>query len=122
MIDATSGRYAEAIPRLEQARARAPGFPGVAATLAYAYRGAGRPREAAETLAALRTQPQDARAQMNIALSYAVFGEMDRAFPLLAQAKWDVPSLIEVRTDPLLARLRSDARYPGLLRARGLRP
>jgi TolB-like protein/DNA-binding SARP family transcriptional activator/Flp pilus assembly protein TadD len=122
VMDVTSGRHAEAIPRLEQARASAPGFPGVTSTLVYAYRGAGRHMEAEAALAELRAEPQDARSQMNIALSYAVFGETGTAFPLLAQATWDVPSLIELRADPLLAQLRSDQRYPGLLRAKGLQP
>lgn len=122
VIYAASGRTAEAIPMLEKARAQAPGFPGVTAGLVYAYRRAGRQSDAASALSELRRKPEGGRARVNIALSYAVLGETDTAFRLLQGVDWDVPSLIDLRADPLLARLRSDPRYPGLLLAKGLKP
>ena len=122
IVHATERRYEEAIPTLEGARERAPGFPGVAAALAYSYRGAGRHAAAEAVLSELRAQPERARARANVALSYAVLGEPDAAFPLLTQVEWDVPSLIELRADPLLAELRADPRYRRLLRTIGLRP
>jgi hypothetical protein len=64
----------------------------------------------------------DPRARVNLALAYAALGRVDAAFALFSQVKWDVPSLIELRADPLLEPLRSDPRYHGLLQNIGAEP
>jgi hypothetical protein len=55
------------------------------------------------------------RARINLGLAYAVVGEMDDAFAIFDRVEWDVPSLIELRADPLLAATRADSRYVRLL-------
>jgi tetratricopeptide (TPR) repeat protein len=115
MLEAAEGRYDEAIAALQQAHRRSPGFPGVSAGLVYVYRRTGRPREADAVLAELHGMPDSPRARINQGLAHAVVGEMDDAFAIFDRVEWDVPSLIELRADPLLAAMRADSRYGRLL-------
>jgi len=115
IVEAAEGRYDEAIAALQQARQLSPGFPGVSAGLVYVYRRTGRPREADAVLAELHAMRESPRARINLGLAYAVVGEMDDAFAIFDRVEWDVPSLIELRADPLLAATRADSRYVRLL-------
>jgi hypothetical protein len=63
------------------------------------------------------------------ALGDAMMGNVDRAFATLDSVQWDdpdkvnpVPTVINLRATPLLAPLRSDPRYPALLRRMGYNP
>jgi serine/threonine-protein kinase len=115
IVEATEGRYDEAIAALQQAHQRSPGFPGVSAGLVYVYRRTGRQRDADAVLTELRAMPDSPRARINGGFAHAVVGELDEAFGTFDRAEWDVPTLIELRVDPLLAAMRADSRYARLL-------
>ena len=59
--------------------------------------------------------PDSPRARINGGFAHAVVGELDEAFAIFDRAEWDVPTLIELRVDPLLAAMRADSRYARLL-------
>jgi tetratricopeptide (TPR) repeat protein len=115
IVEATEGRYDEAIAALQQTHQLSPGFPGVSAGLVYAYRRTNRQREADAVLTELRAMPDSPRARINRGFAHAVVGELDEAFAIFDRAEWDVPALIELRVDPLLAAMRVDSRYGRLL-------
>jgi hypothetical protein len=54
-------------------------------------------------------------------MAYAALGQRDSAFYWLEHADWNVRSSIFWPEDPQLASLRSDARFPALLRRMGPR-
>lgn len=119
-VEAREGRYAEAADALERAYAGAPGFPGTAAALALTYRRSGRPADARRVTDELRAAVRNERSRLNLALGLAVLGSADSAFAMLQTARWDVPTLIELRASPLLERFRADPRYTALLQSSGL--
>lgn len=124
VLRAAQGRDAEAGRLLDQAAMGAPGaagFTGVPGARALVLWRTGQRRAADSLLAALAAQADagDERARANLAFAHAVSGRMDDAFALFDQLKWDIPSLIELRADPLLEPLRSDPRYPALLQRIG---
>lgn len=119
-VDAAQGRYTDAIPPLQRVSRLSAGFPGVLAALAYSYRKVGRVAAADSVVRELRRQRKSARGRINVALGDAVLGEIDAAFQGLAGVQWDMPTVIELRADPLLARLRADPRYSTVLRNAGL--
>lgn len=121
-LAASEGRYAEAIELLEPAVKSAPRFPGVRATLAYAYSRGGRHADSRRVAAELRASVRDERARLNLALGHALLGNPDTAFAMLQTARWDVPTLIELRANPLLSGFRADPRYRVLLAKHGLKP
>ncbi|MGK2963752.1 MAG: protein kinase domain-containing protein [Gemmatimonadaceae bacterium] len=121
-LTAREGRYAEAIELLEPALSSTPRFPGVRATLAFAYSRAGRTVDARRLSAELRATVKNERARLNLALGYALLGSPDTAFAMLETARWDVPTLIELRANPLLDGFRADPRYRVLLSKHGLKP
>lgn len=83
--------------------------------LVLAYHALGRKKESDASLAELQAKfPKDAPYQ--IAAAYAFRGERDRAFEWLNRAYADHDTgITEMKTDPLLASLRSDPRYKALL-------
>ncbi len=107
---------------LEQAYAKAAGFPGIPGALAYAYGKIGRDADAGRVLDSTRKAISDDRSRVNYALSLAIVGQTDTAFRMLRSAEWDIPTLIELRSDPLLRQFRSDPQYPELLARLGLKP
>ncbi|MGI9043459.1 MAG: protein kinase domain-containing protein [Gemmatimonadaceae bacterium] len=119
---AREGRYNEAIELLEPAVRSTPDFPGTRATLAYAYSRAGRTADARRLAAELRASVKDERARVNLALGHAMLGNPDTAFAMLQTARWDAPTLIELRANPLLSGFRADPRYRLLLSKHGLKP
>jgi eukaryotic-like serine/threonine-protein kinase len=127
VVEAREGRYAEAVDALERAYAAAPGFPGTGAGLAYSYLRLGRPADARRITDDLRDRAgiqrgavRDERSRLNLALGMAVLGNADSAFAMLQTARWDVPTLIELRANPLLEDFRADSRYAALLQRTGL--
>jgi TolB-like protein/Tfp pilus assembly protein PilF len=114
---AAQGSWDAALALLQSAHAQAPDYPGVPAALAFVNRNLGRSEESQAIVAALeqRRRQGDARARTNHAFALAVLGDRDAAFAALDSVQWDVPVLIGLRADPLLAGLRSDTRYPALL-------
>jgi DNA-binding SARP family transcriptional activator/TolB-like protein/Flp pilus assembly protein TadD len=124
VVRASGGDHDEAILLLEQAAGQAPDFPGVQGALAWVYRRTNRQRAADSILAGLESEARTGgpRPRVNLAFAYAALGRTDAAFTLLQDVRWDVPSLIELRADPLLAPLRSDRRYTALLHSLGADP
>ncbi len=115
-LDAAEGRYQEGLPMLERAFRDAPGFPSVKGALAYTYAHLGRRSEADAILKQMRAEVTDSRTRIQFALAQAINGNVPLAYQTLGNdAKWDVPTLINARMDPLLAAFRADPRYPRLL-------
>ena len=122
-LEAREGRFDNATRHLTEAQRIAPGYIGVAGALAYTYARLGRKSESDSIRAALRAAAVDDRSRIQHALAEAAMGDLDRAFTVLQMpTRWDVPALIELRADPLLAGFRSDPRYAALLARIGLRP
>lgn len=117
VVRAAQGRYDGAGQLLERAGIASPDFTGVPGARAFVMRQTGRQREADSLLAGVEalTRTGNERARMNLAAAHAALGRPDAAFALFDRVEWDVPSLIELRADPLLRTLRSDPRYPALL-------
>jgi DNA-binding SARP family transcriptional activator/TolB-like protein/Flp pilus assembly protein TadD len=125
VVLAAQGRYQEAERLLEQAAKGPPGargFTGVPGARAFVYQRTGRQPAADSLLRELEAQAStgDARARANLAFANAAVGRLDAAFSLFDEVQWDVPTLIELRADPLLEALRSDPRYSALLRRIGV--
>jgi eukaryotic-like serine/threonine-protein kinase len=114
-VRAAEGNNAEAKQLLEHAARASPDYPGVLGSLAYVYARAGRQHAADSIVAGLQARATDDRSRANLAFAYAALGRRDRAFALLRQSEWDVPSMIGLRADPLLRSLRSDPRYAMLV-------
>lgn len=119
-IAASEQRYAEAIGPLRRTWELAPGFPGVIGALAFAYAGAGQKAAADSLLRRLNAQRPDSRARFNLGMLYAMRGESAAALEQLKDAYYSLASLVNLRADPQLARLRADAGYAGLLQRLGL--
>lgn len=124
VLRAAQERYADAGRLLEQAAKSAPGAPGftgVPGARVLVFQRTGRQQAADSLLRDLESQAEagDERARANLAFAHAALGRLDAAFTLFDQVQWDVPSLIELRADPLLEPLRSDPRYPALLKRIG---
>jgi tetratricopeptide (TPR) repeat protein len=121
-FEASRGNYERAAPLLEKALKIAPNFTGVRGALAYTYSHLGRAVEAQQLLSDARARVGDERSRTDFALALAIMGRFDSAFEMMQNARWDIPTLIDLRADPLLGRFRQDARYPLLLARLGLRP
>ncbi|MDP9177669.1 MAG: protein kinase [Gemmatimonadota bacterium] len=122
-IEAKEGRYAAALEHLEGAQQTAPGYIGVSGAFAYTYERMGMHGKSDSIRARLRQANTDDRSRIEHALAEAVMGNLDQAFTILENpTRWDVPTLIELRADPLLAEFRADPRYRQLLARIGLPP
>ena len=127
-LEAAHGNYQRAADLLQRARAVGADFTGVRGALAFSYQHLGRTAESSELLSAAKVRLTDQRApayersRTDYALALAMMGQSDSAFSMLQGAQWDIPTLIDLRADPLLQGFRSDPRYPGLLRRFGLKP
>ncbi len=88
------------------------------AMLAQAYATAGRREEAKGVLKKLLAgETSDPRLPYMVALVYAALGDADKAFESLETAfRVRDPTLVSLKTDPLLDSLRADARFENLLR------
>jgi hypothetical protein len=94
----------------------------VPGALAYVYGKVGRDADSRRVMSGVRTAVKDERSRVNYALAVAIVGQSDSAFKMLRGAEWDIPTLIELRSDPLLRAFRLDPRYPQLLEHIGLKP
>jgi Flp pilus assembly protein TadD len=117
------GQYAQAIQEFERALTLDPGNATVQQNLANAQRSQGlrqeRTARIAEAQQAVAARPQDPRAAYSLARVYASFDETDQAFAWLDKAlQLGFDDLPFVRTDPVLAGLRTDPRFPRLLEGR----
>ena len=119
VVNAAEGKHTEAIGLLEQAHEQSPTFPGVQGALAYAYARVGRAHDAATVVDEVQSAPDSSRARLNRALFDAMRGDLDRAFDAVDDLDLDLPGLIELRADPLLADFRRDARYDRVIRRLG---
>lgn len=121
VVRAALGRDSAAAELLERTAERAPGFTGVPGARALVLTRTGRRVAADSVIAGVAAQASggDARALANLAFAHAAVGRIDAAYELFDDLTWDVPALIELRADPLLAAARSDPRYPSLLRRIG---
>ncbi|HEX6574297.1 MAG TPA: tetratricopeptide repeat protein, partial [Gemmatimonadaceae bacterium] len=119
-VEAAGGRYEQARAHLEQALATAPNFPGVRGALAYTFSKSGRDSDARRLLRESRERVagqasmSDERTRLNHALDMALIGNADSAFAMMRTAQWDIPTLFDLRADPLLRRVRADPRYSKL--------
>jgi TolB-like protein/Flp pilus assembly protein TadD/predicted Ser/Thr protein kinase len=107
-------------PELQETAA----FPETTAELAHAYAVSGRRREALQLLSEL-TELSKRRSvgSYSFALVYVGLGEKDRAFEALEDGYDERPSdMPELKIDYRMNPLRSDPRYPELLRRMGLPP
>lgn len=121
-LEASLGNYQTAAELFEKAMRIGPNFTGVRGALAYTYEQLGRHAEAERLLTETRKHAIDERSRTDYALSLAITGNFDSAFAILQTIRWDIPTLIDLRVDPLLRRFRSDPRYPRLIARAGLRP
>jgi tetratricopeptide (TPR) repeat protein len=121
VLRAAQGRYEDARQLLERTALQTPRFTGVPGARAVVFRRTGKLPAADSLIAAAEAQARmgDERARVNLAFAHAALGHIDAAFALFDEVRWDVPSLIELRADPLLAPLRADPRYPALLQEVG---
>jgi tetratricopeptide (TPR) repeat protein len=113
-------RHAEAIEWLEKARPQLPGDFWPTGSLGKAYVRAGRVAEAERLLAELESKRREGRyvSAETIAVIAAALGNHDRAFEWLdtAVTERDPQLMWQLKTDPVLAPLRTDPRYNALLR------
>jgi len=121
-MEASSGRWTEALPLLEEAHREAPTLPGVRPALAHTLRRLDRSTDADSIVRLLERGGTDPRSRINVALNEAMSGHMDSAFAILGKARLDVPTLIGLHADPMLTGLRASPGYPRLLARLGLNP
>jgi serine/threonine-protein kinase len=122
-VHAAEGNDTTAVTMLEQAYKDEPGFPGIPGALAYVYGKIGRDKDARRVMDRTRKAILDDRSRLNYALSLAIVGgHADTVFKMLRDAEWDIPTVIELRSDPLLRQFRADPRYPQLVARLDPRP
>jgi TolB-like protein/Tfp pilus assembly protein PilF len=116
------GKNKEALVELEQANALIPG--GVVSLVGYAQAKLGNRQAALEILRQIQDPAKRHRSTpFDEALLFMGLGDMDRAFRSLdAACDQRAPLIARVKVDPFFASLRSDRRYPLLLRRMNLTP
>jgi DNA-binding winged helix-turn-helix (wHTH) protein/TolB-like protein/Flp pilus assembly protein TadD len=123
------GMYSQAIDEFQKG-VKLSGSPLILALLGHAYAVSGKPTEARSVLSDLNdlSEAQDVGARRyvspyTVAAIYAGLGEKDQAFKWLERAfeERDV-WLMNLKVDPVFAKLRSDKRFQDLLTRAGLRP
>jgi TolB-like protein/Flp pilus assembly protein TadD len=115
-------QFTEAIIVLQKAVAFSGNSTEYLSYLAYAYVMSGNIEKAHETLGELDNLPKSVYvSKFYLAPIYAAMGNKDRAFELLELAYKEIDAnLIDLKTNPQLAVLRSDPRYEMMLRKIGL--
>jgi eukaryotic-like serine/threonine-protein kinase len=114
--------HGEAVRTAERALDLAPGQPRLRATLAALQARAGDDAPARQLLRELEAATEPDAYAYELTLVHAALGEIDPAFARLSRTRWSSETLFSLRTDPLLAPLRSDRRYTRLLRTLGMDP
>lgn len=123
------GMYPQAIEQFQRG-VKLSGSPLVLALLGHAYAVSGKTKEARQVLADLHdlSESQDAAARRyvspyTVAAVYAGLGDKDQTFKWLEQANQERDVwLMNLKVDPVFAKLRSDKRFQDLLTRAGLRP
>jgi tetratricopeptide (TPR) repeat protein len=121
-FEAGQSNYSKSRELLQRALAIAPDFAGVRGALAFTDSQLGRSADAHRLLAEERSRVSNEGSPVKYGLALALAGKSDSAFATLRTAQWDIPTLIDLRVDPLLKTFRSDRRYPQLLAHFHLRP
>ena len=118
---AQAGKCPEARSELQKAEHLAPGSLTMATGEAMLRWFCGDKPGARRLIRQLKQRP-DARDQgMQIAATHSLFGDKDSAFAWLERQEWTIGRLTVLRAVRWLDPLRSDPRYPALLRRLGLR-
>jgi tetratricopeptide (TPR) repeat protein len=123
------GMYAQAIDQFEQG-VKLSGSPLMLALLGHAYAASGKTKEARQVLTDLHDLSESPEAESRryvspytVAAIYAGLGDKDQAFKWLEQANEERDVwLMNLKVDPVFAKLRSDRRFQDLLARAGLRP
>jgi superkiller protein 3 len=118
------GRHNQAIQEFEKALKLDPASATVRKNLEIARQNQGIAQERIDRIAEARkaaeARPRDPRAAYNVARVYASFDEKDNALAWLARAlQLGFDDLDFVKTDPVLAGLRTDPRFEQVLETRG---
>ena len=123
------GRYDQAIAVFQKAEGlaelqKADTLPAVSANLGYAYAMSGKTGEARRVLSALkRLARRRYVSPYGLAVVFTGLGDKDQAFECLKRACEERSNPVRnVNVDPKLDSLRTDPRYPELLRCIGLAP
>jgi DNA-binding winged helix-turn-helix (wHTH) protein/TolB-like protein len=117
------GMYQKAIAEFQRG-VQLSGSPLMLALLGHAYAASGKTTEARQVLSELRElESQRYVSPYTVAAIHAGLGDKDQAFKWLEKAydERDV-WLMNLKVDPVFARLRSDRRFPDLLTRTGLLP
>lgn len=117
------GMYREAIDEFQKG-VKVSGSPLMLALLGHAFAASGQKAEAKHVLSELNeVQGRRYVSPYTVAAIYAGLGNKDQAFKWLEKAyeERDV-WLMNLKVDPVFAKLRSDKRFPDLLARAGLRP
>jgi adenylate cyclase len=114
-------RFSEAIQDFEKALT----LPGerlqVLGLLGYGYARGGQRQRAEETIKELMNLPRPFGKDLMATIAYAGLGRRDDAIASLANAvEARNPQTVNINVEPMFDSLRSDPRFPGLVRALGL--
>jgi DNA-binding winged helix-turn-helix (wHTH) protein/TolB-like protein len=123
------GMYPQAIAEFQKG-VKLSGSPLVLALLGHAYAVSGKTTEARQVLSDLRDLAESPAAESRryvspytVAAIYAGLGEKDQVFKWLERASEERDVwLMNLKVDPVFAKLRSDKRFQDLLTRAGLRP
>ena len=115
------GLFQDAIAECQKARAQNDD-PSLLGYLTYAYASSGKRDEAMKALAQMHGSAKDRYVSAyTFATAYAGLGDKDQAFQWLERSYADnAYEILYVKVDPLLDNLRSDPRYPELVKRVGL--
>lgn len=118
-VYAANGRYADALRMVARALVILPTHPRLLWDLASIHLRMGRPDLAERDFAGADTTNEHYLAYRGFV--YAQSGRLDSAFATFDRVRhWGMPLVIALRSNPDLAPVRQDARYPALLRRLGL--
>lgn len=123
------GMYPQAIAEFQKG-VKLSGSPLILALLGHAYAASGKTKEARQVLADLHDLSESPNAESRryvspytVAAIYAGLGDKDQTFKWLEQANQERDVwLMNLKVDPVFAKLRSDKRFQDLLTRAGLRP
>ena len=123
------GMYAQAIDEFQKG-VKISGSPLMLALLGHAYAVSGKTKEARQVLSDLHDLSESREAESRryvspytVAAIHAGLGDKDQAFKWLEQANEERDVwLMNLKVDPVFAKLRSDKRFQDLLTRAGLRP
>jgi DNA-binding winged helix-turn-helix (wHTH) protein/TolB-like protein/Flp pilus assembly protein TadD len=123
------GMYPQAIDQFQKG-VKLSGGPLILALLGHAYAASGKTAEARQVLSELHDLSESREAESRryvspytVAAIYTALGDKDQAFKWLEQAYQERDVwLMNLKVDPVFAKLRSDKRFQDLLTRAGLRP